>query len=242
MPNSSSCWTVACRRRTSSSMASTVTVTSVRDRQVSRTCWSSPRPRTDSAVRSIAVPSGRFFAATTDSRSWRGQVIEADRRADQYARHERAALGPMHPGRVDVIGAGALILVDGAMCYRDSGPMRPMAEALKDRFAVTTYDQARVEPVVDLVGVLQREGVHVHDHRRRRHDHDGLSPEAGVEQLQPFGSGRWGTEAPLIDHLIELRKRLLWVVGSLLAAFFVVVANLIVDILYAYLDPRIRLQ
>lgn len=34
-----------------------------------------------------------------------------------------------------------LILVDGAMCYRDSGPMRPLAEALKERFTVTLYDR-----------------------------------------------------------------------------------------------------
>ena len=34
-----------------------------------------------------------------------------------------------------------LILVDGAMCYRDSGPMRPLAAELKDRFTVVTYDR-----------------------------------------------------------------------------------------------------
>jgi len=42
----------------------------------------------------------------------------------------------------EISGDGTpLILVDGAMCYRDSGPMRPLAEALKDRFAVVTYDR-----------------------------------------------------------------------------------------------------
>lgn len=42
----------------------------------------------------------------------------------------------------DKTGNGpALILVDGAMCYRDSGPMRPLAEELKDRFTVITYDR-----------------------------------------------------------------------------------------------------
>lgn len=42
----------------------------------------------------------------------------------------------------DAIGAGPkLILVDGAMCYRDFGPMRPLAEALKDRFTVIIYDR-----------------------------------------------------------------------------------------------------
>lgn len=34
-----------------------------------------------------------------------------------------------------------LILVDGALCFRESGPMRPLAEKLKDRFMVVTYDR-----------------------------------------------------------------------------------------------------
>ena len=39
-------------------------------------------------------------------------------------------------------GAGpALILVDGAMCYRAAGPMRPLAERLTDHFTVYTYDR-----------------------------------------------------------------------------------------------------
>ena len=39
-------------------------------------------------------------------------------------------------------GAGpALILVDGALCYREFGPAGPMANALKDRFTVYTYDR-----------------------------------------------------------------------------------------------------
>ncbi|TLS48223.1 alpha/beta hydrolase [Paenibacillus antri] len=42
----------------------------------------------------------------------------------------------------DRIGEGpALILVDGALCYRASGPNGPLAEMLKDRFAVYTYDR-----------------------------------------------------------------------------------------------------
>jgi pimeloyl-ACP methyl ester carboxylesterase len=40
------------------------------------------------------------------------------------------------------VGSGPpLVLVDGAMCYRDSGPMRPMAEALKDTYTVYLYDR-----------------------------------------------------------------------------------------------------
>jgi pimeloyl-ACP methyl ester carboxylesterase len=42
----------------------------------------------------------------------------------------------------ETMGAGPpLILVDGAMCYRDFGPMRPLAEALQDRFTVIIYDR-----------------------------------------------------------------------------------------------------
>ncbi|MEW9556087.1 alpha/beta fold hydrolase [Nonomuraea sp. NPDC050783] len=35
----------------------------------------------------------------------------------------------------------ALILVDGAMCHRAAGPMRPLAALLQDRFTVYTYDR-----------------------------------------------------------------------------------------------------
>ena len=43
--------------------------------------------------------------------------------------YERSGSGP------------AIILVDGAMCYRAAGPMRPLAEHLKDHFTVYTYDR-----------------------------------------------------------------------------------------------------
>src|SRR3569623_1844027 len=40
------------------------------------------------------------------------------------------------------IGSGpALILVDGALRWRASGPSGPLAEQLKDRFTVYTYDR-----------------------------------------------------------------------------------------------------
>lgn len=40
------------------------------------------------------------------------------------------------------VGQGpALIIVDGAMCYRAFGPSRPLAQALQDRFTVYTYDR-----------------------------------------------------------------------------------------------------
>ncbi|MGY4856446.1 alpha/beta fold hydrolase [Cryobacterium sp. AP23] len=42
----------------------------------------------------------------------------------------------------DSLGTGpALILVDGATCYRDAGPMRPLAALLADRFTVYVYDR-----------------------------------------------------------------------------------------------------
>jgi pimeloyl-ACP methyl ester carboxylesterase len=43
--------------------------------------------------------------------------------------YERSGTGP------------ALVLVDGAMCHRAGGPMRPLAEALRDRFTVYAYDR-----------------------------------------------------------------------------------------------------
>jgi pimeloyl-ACP methyl ester carboxylesterase len=43
---------------------------------------------------------------------------------------------------VDRTGRGpALVFVDGAMCYRASGPSQPMAAALADHFTVFTYDR-----------------------------------------------------------------------------------------------------
>jgi pimeloyl-ACP methyl ester carboxylesterase len=41
-----------------------------------------------------------------------------------------------------VVGAGpAIVLVDGALCWRASGPSGPLAGQLKDRFTVYTYDR-----------------------------------------------------------------------------------------------------
>lgn len=42
----------------------------------------------------------------------------------------------------ETLGSGpALILVDGALCYRASGPSRPLAEQLKQHFTVYIYDR-----------------------------------------------------------------------------------------------------
>ncbi|WP_248962212.1 alpha/beta fold hydrolase [Sphaerisporangium perillae] len=43
--------------------------------------------------------------------------------------YERSGSGP------------ALVLVDGAMCYRAAGPLRPLAALLQDTFTVYTYDR-----------------------------------------------------------------------------------------------------
>ena len=41
-----------------------------------------------------------------------------------------------------IAGSGpAIVLVDGAMCWREMGPATPLAEELKDRFTVYTYDR-----------------------------------------------------------------------------------------------------
>lgn len=41
-----------------------------------------------------------------------------------------------------VVGAGPpIVLVDGALCWRASGPAGPLAEQLKDQFTVYTYDR-----------------------------------------------------------------------------------------------------
>ncbi|MFE9743646.1 alpha/beta fold hydrolase [Saccharothrix saharensis] len=55
-----------------------------------------------------------------------GQVVSRDGTAIAFTR----------------IGSGpALIIVDGAMCYRAFGPATALAEALSDRFTVYTYDR-----------------------------------------------------------------------------------------------------
>jgi len=59
----------------------------------------------------------------------------------------------------DRVGAGpALVLVDGAMCYRAAGPMRPLAALLTDSFTVFTYDRrGRGESTDTLPYAVERE-------------------------------------------------------------------------------------
>ena len=108
-------------------------------------------------------------------------------------------------------GAGpALILVDGAMCYRGAGPMRPLAALLQDTFTVYTYDRrgrgessdtlpyAVDREVEDLAGSrragrwrgvrlrhLLRCGARLADRGRRRRDH-----QAGALRAAVHGRGR----------------------------------------------------
>ena len=41
-----------------------------------------------------------------------------------------------------------------------------------------------------------------------------------------------------LDYMSVVRRRMWWFIAPL--AFFIVVANLVVDIVYALLDPRVR--
>lgn len=64
----------------------------------------------------------------------------------------------------------ALVLVDGAMCHRAAGPMRPLAALLRDRFTVYAYDRrgrgdssdtapyAVAREVEDLRALIERAG------------------------------------------------------------------------------------
>lgn len=81
----------------------------------------------------------------------------------------------------DVVGSGpALVLVDGALCYRDFGPSKEFADALSDRFTVYRYDrrgrgesniakpaaagttEAVEQEVADLGAVIEAAGGHAH--------------------------------------------------------------------------------
>lgn len=59
----------------------------------------------------------------------------------------------------ETLGDGpGLVLVDGALCYRENGPLRPLAEQLADRFTVHVYDRrGRGESGNTLPYDLQRE-------------------------------------------------------------------------------------
>src|SRR5713101_2506098 len=55
-----------------------------------------------------------------------------------------------------------LILVDGAMCYRDSGPARALAKLLTPHFTVFTYDRrGRGESTDTAPYAVEREVEHI---------------------------------------------------------------------------------
>jgi len=73
----------------------------------------------------------------------------------------------------ETLGAGpAVVLVDGAMCYREFGPARDVAKALSDEYTVYIYDRrgrgesGNTEPyevqreVEDLAAVIEATGEH----------------------------------------------------------------------------------
>ncbi|MFI1916398.1 alpha/beta fold hydrolase [Nocardia sp. NPDC020380] len=80
------------------------------------------------------------------------------------------------------IGSGpAVVLVDGAFCYREMGPSRPVAEQLSDRFTVYIYDRrARGESGDTLP----------YDPQREVEDLQAVAAEAGEPvDLVAFSSG-----------------------------------------------------
>jgi exopolyphosphatase/guanosine-5'-triphosphate,3'-diphosphate pyrophosphatase len=81
------------------------------------------------------------------------------RRLEEMPREQRAALGPMHPGRVDVIGAGSLVI-------------RVLADELAERAGITEL----VVSEHDILDGIAREAAG--GRRRRRDPEQAPGPEA----------------------------------------------------------------
>jgi pimeloyl-ACP methyl ester carboxylesterase len=72
------------------------------------------------------------------------EVIARDREAQASAGHPRNTVTSKDGTAIGFTPAGngpALILVDGAMCYRGFGPMKDVARLLAPNFTVYTYDR-----------------------------------------------------------------------------------------------------
>jgi pimeloyl-ACP methyl ester carboxylesterase len=77
------------------------------------------------------------------------------------------------------LGSGpGLVLVDGALCYRASGPARPLAERLADRFTVYIYDRR---------GRGESGDAPEYDVQREVEDLEGVLAEAGGAQACVYG-------------------------------------------------------
>ena len=78
---------------------------------------------------------------------------------------------------VERTGRGpALVFVDGAMCYRASGPSQPMAAALAEHFTVFTYDRR---------GRGDSSDSGPYDVQREVDDLDAVIREAGGQACRP---------------------------------------------------------
>ena len=94
------------------------------------------------------------------------------------------------------------------------------AKGLPERKVVMKHGlRASLTPIVTMFGM------DIAPHRGRRHHRDGL---------QPPGSRAWAVDSVSSNDLPA-------VIGvTIVLAFAVTFMNLVVDILYAYLDPRVR--
>ena len=100
------------------------------------------------------------------------------RREDTMTRSETRFVTSADGTRIayEVSGSGpALVLVDGALCQRNMGPARPLAEQLASQFTVHAYDrrgrgesgagETSYDPereVEDLAAVIEAAGGHAH--------------------------------------------------------------------------------
>jgi pimeloyl-ACP methyl ester carboxylesterase len=95
----------------------------------------------------------------------------------------------------------ALILIDGALCYRASGPMEPLAALLTDHFTVYTYDRrGRGESGDTLPYAVQREV----------EDIEALLQEAGGEAYVYGISSGAALALEAASHLSGIKKLALY--------------------------------
>ena len=120
------------------------------------------------------------------------------------------------------VGTGpAVVLVDGALCYRAFGPSRPLAAALADRFTVYTYDRrgrgesgntlpySPQREIEDLAAVIAAAGDDVYVYGTS--SGAGMALEAAAAGVRmrklatyeaPYVAARW--KDPSVDHLAHM--------------------------------------